>query len=237
MQTTARNVAVDDIQVHVEERGSGQPLLLLHGLTGSGGDFAHVFDLDALGSDYRVIAPDARGHGRSTNPGGAFTIRRCARDVVGLLDALGVEHALAVGVSLGALTLLHVATEAPARIARMILVSAAPRFSDGARASMRVQGGLAALLANAGGEDLGFTPDRLAAITADTLVVSGDRDPLHPVELAVDLYRGIAHAALYVVPGGGHSPVFLAERDAFARRALPFLRAGLGVEASVGAKG
>src|SRR6516165_8281492 len=68
MQTTARNVAVDDIQVHVEERGSGQPLLLLHGLTGSGGDFAHVFDLDALGSDYRVIAPDARGHGRSTNP-------------------------------------------------------------------------------------------------------------------------------------------------------------------------
>jgi pimeloyl-ACP methyl ester carboxylesterase len=107
---------------------------------------------------------------------------------------------------------------------RMILVSATPRFPEGARATMQAAGGLAALLASAADDDTSFTRERLAAITAETLVVAGDRDPLYPVELAVELYRGIPRAALYVVPGGGHSPVFLSEREAFIQRALLFLR-------------
>jgi pimeloyl-ACP methyl ester carboxylesterase len=110
----------------------------------------------------------------------------------------------------------------------MILVSATTHFPEAARATMHATGGLAALLARAPGEDMNFTDERLGEITADALIVSGDRDPLYPVELAVDLYRGIPHAALYVVPGGGHSPVFLSERQAFLQRALPFLRAGNG---------
>ena len=228
MQTTTRTISIDDIDMHVEERGSGVPLLLLHGLTGSGRDYAHLFDLDALGASYRAIAPDARGHGGSTNPGGTFTIRRCARDVLALLDALGCDRVLAVGVSLGALTLLHVATEAPARVARMILVSATPRFPEGARAAMRASGGMAALLDAAAEEDMNFSRECLATITADTLVVSGDRDPLYPVECALDLYRGVQRSALYVVPEGVHSPVFLSEREAFIQRALPFLRTGAG---------
>lgn len=229
MKTTTHTVKVDDIEVHVEERGAGEPLLLLHGLTGSGGDFAHLFDLDALGATYRVVVPDARGHGRTagrtTDPGGAFALRRCARDVLALLDALGVDRTAAVGVSLGALTLLHVATLAPSRAARMVLVSATPRFPDSARSAMRAFGGLAVKLADAGRDDLDFSPAALAGISAETLIVAGDRDPLYPVELAVELYRGIPRAALYVVPGGGHSPVFLGEREAFVRRALPFLGA------------
>ncbi len=72
-------------------------------------------------------------------------------------------------------------------------------------------------------DDMSFTAERLRAIRADTLIVAGDRDPLYPVELAVELYRGIPRASLYVVPGGGHSPVFQSERDAFAARALAFL--------------
>jgi pimeloyl-ACP methyl ester carboxylesterase len=227
MEPKTHTIPVDDIEVHVEERGLGPPLLFLHGLGGSGRDFAHLFDLDVLATHYRVLAPDARGHGRSTNPGGGFTIRRCARDVLHLLDILRVDSALAVGVSLGALTLLHIAAQAPPRIARMILVSATTRFPAGARATMQATGGMAALLAEAAQEDVDFARERLGAITADTLIVSGDRDPLYPVELAVDLYRGIPHAALYVVPGGGHSPVFLAERQAFVDRALPFFRAGM----------
>jgi pimeloyl-ACP methyl ester carboxylesterase len=71
--------------------------------------------------------------------------------------------------------------------------------------------------------DMRFTPDQLAAVTARTLVVSGDRDPLYPVELAVELFRGIMGSSLWVVPGGGHGPIFLAEREAFVRVALPFL--------------
>jgi pimeloyl-ACP methyl ester carboxylesterase len=45
------------------------------------------------------------------------------------------------------------------------------------------------------------------------------------VELAVELYRGIPSASFYVVPGGGHGPIFEKEREPFAARALSFLEA------------
>jgi pimeloyl-ACP methyl ester carboxylesterase len=233
------------------ERGDGEPLFLLHGLTGTGSDWEHVFDLDSLSREYRWIAPDARGHGRSTNPSGEFSFRRCALDVLALMDRLGIDRTLAVGVSLGAKTLLHVATEAPERIEAMVLVSATPRLPDATRALMRaaaaqrhtdeewtamralhVRGDdqiralwqLPARLAD-DPEAMNFTSERLSTIVARTLVVSGDRDPLYPVELAVELYRGIADSSLYVVPGGAHGPIFETERARFAERALAFLRA------------
>src|SRR5579859_3837581 len=138
MDIVRHTIEVDGAALHVEERGTGEPLLLLHGLTGTSGDWRHVFDLDALARRFRVIAPDARGHGRSTRPPReAFTFAGCARDVLAILDALGVERTMAVGVSLGAKTLLHVATRAPGRIEAMILVSATPRFPEATRALFR----------------------------------------------------------------------------------------------------
>jgi pimeloyl-ACP methyl ester carboxylesterase len=58
---------VDDIDVHYEVRGEGEPLLL-HGFFGSSADWVHLLDLDALAKRYRLVLPDARGHGRTTNP-------------------------------------------------------------------------------------------------------------------------------------------------------------------------
>jgi pimeloyl-ACP methyl ester carboxylesterase len=242
----------DGALLHYDDSQSGSradPLLLLHGLTGTHDDWQHVFDLAALAARARVIRPDARGHGRSTNPSGAFTFARCARDVVELLDHLAIERVRAVGVSLGAKTLLHLATMAPSRIAVMVLVSATPRFPEATRALFRAaaaaprsedewalmranhpQGdaairalwSLPARLADDASE-MHLGSERLALVQAPTLLVAGDRDPLYPIELAVELYRHIPQASLYVVPGGGHAPVFGNERDAFVARALPFL--------------
>ena len=251
MEPMSRTVTVEGAELHVEERGSGEPLLLLHGGAGSSGDWKHVFDLDALAARFRVIAPDARGHGRSTNPGGELSFARWGRDVMAILDATGIERVRAVGVSLGAKTLLHVATLAPERVTAMILVSATPRFPEATRALFRqaaeaehspkewermraihVHGDaqIAALWAMSRrfGDDPGdmnFTPERLGTIAAQTLIVSGDRDPFYPVELAVELYRGIPRASLWVVPGGMHSPIFVSEREAFVREAMTFLGA------------
>jgi pimeloyl-ACP methyl ester carboxylesterase len=251
MEISKRTFSIEGTELYVEERGAGEPLLLLHGLAGTGADWRHVFDLDALARTHRVILPDARGHGRSTNPTGAFSFRRCAGDVLALLDVLGIERTRAIGVSLGAKTLLHVATEQPARVSAMVVVSAAPRFPEPTRALFRAAAAAqhtpeewAAMRAmHVHGDDpiarlwqlprefaedaidMSFTPDRLAAIEARTLVVSGDRDPLYPVELAVDLFHGIPRSSLWVVPGGGHSPIFLSEGEAFVRVALPFLTA------------
>jgi pimeloyl-ACP methyl ester carboxylesterase len=52
-------------------------------------------------------------------------------------------------------------------------------------------------------DDVAFTPPSLARITADTLIVFGDRDPLCPVSLAFDLHAAIPHSYLRVVPRGG----------------------------------
>jgi pimeloyl-ACP methyl ester carboxylesterase len=249
MAPSRRTVSVDGADLHVEERGDGVPLLLLHGMMGTGDTWRRVFDLNVLARSHRVITPDARGHGRSSNPGGVFTIARLAQDALAILDALGSDRVRAVGMSLGAKTLLHLATMAPSRVERMILVSGAPRFPEATRALFREAAAMDHTPAEwermravhvHGDEqiaalwklprriaddpiDMNFTPEHLAAITAKTLIVSGDRDPFYPVELALDLYRGIRGSALWVVPNAMHCPVFFAERDAFAQTATAFL--------------
>lgn len=119
-------IGLNGLQMYYEARGDGEPLLLLHGGMGIGGDWRHVFPSDPEG--YRVIVPDLRGHGRSTNPSGTFTFRQCANDVVALLDHLGLPRVKAIGMSMGAKTLLHLATANPARLDAMVLVSATPYF-------------------------------------------------------------------------------------------------------------
>src|SRR4029453_5864383 len=73
-------------------------------------------------------------------------------------------------------------------------------------------------------DDMAFTPPLLGTITARTLIVHGDRDPLYPVELALETYRSIPASALWVVPGGGHGPIFGPPAAAFVDTAISFLR-------------
>jgi pimeloyl-ACP methyl ester carboxylesterase len=72
---------------------------------------------------------------------------------------------------------------------------------------------------------MAFTAASLGTITARTLIVHGDRDPLYPVELAIELYRGIAGSALWVVPHGGHGPIFGEKAAPFRSETLTFLSA------------
>ena len=74
-------------------------------------------------------------------------------------------------------------------------------------------------------DDMAFTPPLLATIAARTLIVHGDRDPLYPVELALEMYRAIPSSALWVVPNGGHGPIFGAMAGPFVETALAHLTA------------
>jgi pimeloyl-ACP methyl ester carboxylesterase len=240
-------IEANGCELHYEQRGSGDPLLLLHGGTGVGADWQLVFPSNPAG--YRSIAPDLRGHGRSTNSSGTFTFRQCAHDMFALLDYLQLATVKAIGVSAGAKTLLHMATQQPNRIAAMVVVSATPYFPASARAAMaqftvdalspeewtalrqrHVRGDdqirmlyrqMHALKDSH--DDMAFTPPLLATITAPTLIVHGDRDPLYPVELALELYRSIAASALWIVPDGGHGPIFGELAAPFAATALKHL--------------
>ncbi len=238
---------VNGLDLFYRDSGTGEPLLLLHGFTGCGDDWQHVFAQPLEG--FRILAPDLRGHGRSTNPSRTFTFANVALDIFSLLDRLGIERVKAIGMSAGANTLLHMATQQTSRLAAMIHVSGTPRFPDQARAIMRTMTAesrtaaewadmrsrhhlgddqIRALWQHARGfaddrEDMHFTTATLSQITARTLIVHGDRDPLYPVELAVELLRGIPNSALWVVPNGGHGPIFGDQAAPFARTAAAFL--------------
>ena len=233
-QTTAvgHTVQINDIEMYYEEYGAGKPLVLLHGFGGCVQNW-HPFTAE-LSKYYKLIAVDLRGHGYSTNPENRFTHREAAGDVFLLFEKLGIDHFSAMGISSGGMTLLHMATSRPERIESMVLISATSHFPDQARAIMRnssfermprqvqemyrecakrgdVQIRQLISQFNAFHEnydDVNFTAQSLSTITARTLVVHGDRDRFFPVEISVGMYRSIPGAALWIIPGGDHVPIY-----------------------------
>jgi pimeloyl-ACP methyl ester carboxylesterase len=238
-------VDIDGGQLYYETHGVGEPLLWLHGGLGCGADWRHIFPTVPAG--YQLIAPDLRGHGRSSGAAATYSFRQSALDMVALLDSLQLDRVKVIGLSGGGITALHLMTLQPQRVAAAVVISAPPRFPEQARAIQRRfslaslsdeehtrmrdrhrrQGQLETLLAQvnafADGSDPDFTSDDLATITADTLIVFGDRDPLYPVSMATELMGAIPRSWLWVVPNGGHGPVFGASAPLFVQTALAFL--------------
>jgi pimeloyl-ACP methyl ester carboxylesterase len=127
--------------IAVADTGSGLPFFWGHGLSGSMAqdDEFGVIDFSRLADRYRVVRWDARGHGLS---GGKpvpddYHWDNLSRDLLGLADALGVDRFVAGGASMGAATALHAATQAPDRIAGLVLVLAPTAYeSRGAQADL-----------------------------------------------------------------------------------------------------
>ena len=246
--TQARTEPINGMQMYCELHGEGEPLVLLHGFTGSGSNWGPF--IGGLAGDYQLIVPDLRGHGRTTNPSMEFTFRQSALDVFALLDGLGIERFKAIGVSGGAKTLLHMATQQPNRAEALVLVSAAPYFPEQARSFMRQMTlesrtdeewrlmrqwhkhgdeQIRALWAQGHGfkdsyDDMNFTAPYLSTITARTLIVHGDRDPIYPANIPMEMYAAIPRSYLWIVPNGGHGPIFGDMIDRFIATASAFLR-------------
>lgn len=118
---------VRDVDLAVEERGQGRPLLWGHGLLGSMGqeDSANLVDWAAWAAVCRLLRYDARGHGRSeaTLAPDDYRWPELARDMLALLDALGADRTVLGGVSMGCATALHAAVRAPERVAGLVLMA------------------------------------------------------------------------------------------------------------------
>jgi pimeloyl-ACP methyl ester carboxylesterase len=245
-----KTLQINGIDMYYETESSGAPLLLLHG---GGGCLEHwaLAGGEQFAREYRLIKPDARGHGRSTNPARTITHRQCAADMLALLDHLKIPRCRAIGMSMGGNILLHIATQQPERIEAMVLVSATMYFPEQARKVMAMVPEAADQPANEwetmrkrhklgdqqivalwdwtqgmkdSFDDMNLTPADLAKITASTLIVYGDRDFLYPVEMAVEMYRAIPKSALWVVPTGAHGPIFFEAAERFAQTSLDFFR-------------
>jgi pimeloyl-ACP methyl ester carboxylesterase len=234
-QAPGRLATLNGVQIYFEVHGTGggagEPLLLLHGFSGSSQDWKQL-TTNAWDADFQLIVPDLRGHGRSSILSKPFRHQDAAEDLLALLDDLKIGACKGVGMSAGGNVLLHMATRQPERVKAVVLVSATPYFPAQARPIMRQYpdnlpatewerlrrghpGGDAqvnAILASTRAfgdsyDDMNFTPPLLSTIQARTLIVQGDRDPLYPVELSVEMAKAIPRSSLWIVPNGGHGPL------------------------------
>ena len=110
---------VGDIDLYYEIQGSGDPLVLIMGY---GADSGRWFAIrDKLAQEHRLIIFDNRGTGRSDKPEGPYTPEMMAGDVVGLLDAIGVDRANVFGASMGGAIAQYFALIYPQRLKNLIL--------------------------------------------------------------------------------------------------------------------
>lgn len=243
MVTSQRCIRIDGVPIVYEEAGSGEPLVLIHGLSGSTRWWAK--NIEALGRCFHVYSIDLVGFGesRGTHP---FVLSEAAGRLAAWMDQLGIERANIVGHSMGGFIAAELAADFPDRIARLVLVDAAVLpFGYGYLRH------LTGLLRALGYTPLSFLPvlatdawragpmavlkaarelltadirPKLSLIDAPTLLVWGEYDTVVPVEIGRQLLQHLRHADLMVIPAAGHNPMW-GRAEIFNRAVLEFLKA------------
>jgi pimeloyl-ACP methyl ester carboxylesterase len=228
------DVVVNGVRTWYDERGAGEPLVLLHGGFSSAQDFAG--NLDALADRFRLLLPERRGHGHTPDVEGPLTVEVMAQDTIAFLERVAGGPALLAGYSAGGTVALRVARRRPDLVRRLVLISTAfhpdgllfrpqagaalPEPLVAAYAAVSPDGRehlpvVVAKVARAMAEEPALTAADLAAVTPRTLVLVGD-DDLVTLEHTLALYRGLADAELAVLPAASHLLLF--ERPDLCRR-------------------
>src|SRR5437016_3957786 len=135
---TGKYAEVNGINLYYETHGAGRPLILLHGGLGSGEMFGPVLPL--LAERHQVVVADLQGHGRTADIDRPLDVRLMAGDIAALIDHLGLAQPDVVGYSLGGGVALQTAAKYPAKVRRLVMVSANLR-PDAIYPEMRAQQG------------------------------------------------------------------------------------------------
>lgn len=240
-----RRTRIGDYQIHSVHAGAGPPLVLVHGLSGSHRWWLSVVPL--LAARFDVHIPELLGFGASSAPRRHPGMPEMADILAEWIERLEVGRVHLVGHSMGGQVAIHLAARHPERLDRLVLTAAAgiphpftpregwrlaseivpPRAwgrvaflptiaADALRAGPRV---IVAALRRILADDV---RPLLPAITAPTLVIWGEHDPLLPLSDGETLATGIDGARLVVLTGASHNPMVDAPA-AFARLLVDFL--------------
>jgi pimeloyl-ACP methyl ester carboxylesterase len=236
-----RCVRIDSAEIHFEIMGAGEPLILLHGLSGSTRWWAH--NIEALAAHFRLHIIDLLGFGRSR--GQRFALQEAAHLLVAWMDRLEIPRASVIGHSMGGFIAAHVAVTEPARVQRLVLVDAAALVTDQRNYPQHMVGLVRGLLvlpfsflpvlvtdaARAGPLtilkavcELLITniDDQLSALHTPTLVMWGEQDWVVPMEIGLAISHSLPNARFAVIPRAGHVPMW-DQPAQFNRVALDFL--------------
>lgn len=233
------HAALNGIEMVYFVRGHGPPLLLLHG--GGGRALGLARQIHDLRKHFKVVAPDSRSHGATTDPGDTLNYHVMAEDMVALLDHLRISRADVMGWSDGGIIGLDLAIHHPGRVRKLVVfgVNFTPEgiehrqleeirsawADDSARAAADTAARLplGARLHRLWLTQPNFSLTDLGSIRAPTLVAVGDRD-LPSLDHTVAMARAIPGAQLCVIPGATHA--VLRERPDLADEiVIQFLRA------------
>jgi pimeloyl-ACP methyl ester carboxylesterase len=121
-----RWLEIHGARLYLEEHGRGTPLILVHGGLGSGAAWGPL--LPTLVAHHRVLVPDSRGHGRSTNPAGRLSYPALADDLAALIALLGLESPAMAGWSDGGQIVLELAVRHPGMVGPIVVGGAHPDF-------------------------------------------------------------------------------------------------------------
>ena len=223
-----------DISLHYIKKGSGDPLLLLHGNGESTDYFVH--QMDEFAQYFTVYAVDTRGHGQSPRGTAPFTISQFADDLLGFLDGQGLESPHILGFSDGGNIALTFALRHPDRVGRLVL-NGANLDPSGVKPSVQIPIVLGYQIASrfAGrspqakrhAEILGLMveephilPEALETLETPTLVIVGTRDMIRASHSRLIAQR-LPNSRLALVPGDH----FIAAKnpEAFNRTVADFL--------------
>lgn len=127
-------VRANGLNIYYEQHGSGKPLLLLHGGTGT----CRWFDghVALLAEHFQVFALDSRGHGKTDNPTGSLSYQAMGDDVAAFIHELNLEQPLLVGFSDGAQIALEIGIRYPKTARALILSGVYSRLTESAMRSM-----------------------------------------------------------------------------------------------------
>lgn len=203
-----------DISLYYQERGNGLPFVLLHGNSEDGNYFK--FQIDYFSKNYRVIAVDTRGHGKTPRGNAPFTMNQFVEDLNNLLEKLELSQVILLGFSDGANIAMKFAIKYPEKIKVLILnggnlntkgVKRTTQFfielgykitkmfakkSDGAKRNMELLG----LMVN----EPNIKIEEIRSIKISTLVIAGEKDIIkesHTREIA----DNIPNAKLSIMKG------------------------------------
>lgn len=111
------------MQLNFIERGSGEPIILIHGLFGSAGNLGMV--ARGLAGQFRVCSLDIRNHGHSPHAD-SMTYPEMTADVLAFMDAQGIDSCAVLGHSMGGKIAMQLAMDAPQRVGKLIVADVAP---------------------------------------------------------------------------------------------------------------
>jgi 3-oxoadipate enol-lactonase len=147
-------VQANGIEMFYEEKGTGEPLLLIAGFACDHTNWSQMIPL--LASQYRVIVFDNRGVGQTSAPNTPYSIRQMAEDAAGLLDAIGLSCVHVAGHSMGGQIAQELALAHPGRVRTLMLLASCAKLDERGKAVIESWGDLPRLVDAATGLRLSF---------------------------------------------------------------------------------